>query len=114
MLKLHSAPRTRRIRIAWLLEKLGKAYELSTGEFSQTTPTGKCPTIDDDGFITFESDAIVEYLLKKYIDSTFSPERGDPERGEFLQWMYFADATAFSPSRNRNLASCLSGRCRRS
>lgn len=105
MLKLYSAPRTRSIRVAWLMEEMGIDYEIVTGTFQQTpttfyiqdTPTGKYPTIDDDGFIMFESVAIAEYLLEKYGDRGLMPLPGDPERGEFLQWMHFADATAFAP-----------------
>ena len=105
MLKLYCAPRTRSIRISWLLEELDVDYELISSEFVQTketffiqqTPTGKYPTIDDEGFIMFESGAIIEYLLDKHPGSSLAPERGTRDYGEFLQWMYFADATAFSP-----------------
>ncbi len=105
MLKLYSAPRTRSIRVAWLLEEMNQDYEVVSSEFIPTsdeffiqkTPTGKFPTIDDDGLVMFESGAITEYLLEKYGDGSLAPKPGDPKRGEFLQWMYFADATAFSP-----------------
>lgn len=78
MLKLYSAPRTRSIRIAWLLEEMGQPYELINSEFIPTsdeffiqkTPTGKYPTIDDNGFVMFESGAIAEYLLEKYGDGS--------------------------------------------
>lgn len=105
MLKLYSAPRTRSFRVAWLLEELGIDYELIQGEFQRTgssfyiqkTPTGKFPTLDDDGFIMIESCAIAEYLMDKYGDQGLRPERGTTQYGEYLQWMYFADATAFAP-----------------
>ena len=59
MLKLYSAPRTRSIRVPWLLEEMDIPYQLISGEFRQTgsrffikaTPTGKHPTIDDDGVV---------------------------------------------------------------
>lgn len=105
MLKLYSAPRTRSIRVAWLLEELKLEYELIQGEFKPTgsnfyiqeTPTGKYPTIDDEGLILIESGAICEYLLDKYGDAGLRPDRGTNSYGEYLQWMYFADATAFAP-----------------
>ncbi len=108
MLKLYSAPRTRSIRVAWLLEEMQLPYELVSSTFIptlstffiQNTPTGKFPTLDDDGAIMFESGAICEYLIEKYADESpvpMAPAVGDPLRGEFLQWMHFADATAFSP-----------------
>ncbi len=105
MLKLYSAPRTRSIRVAWLLEEMAQSYELISGEFQQTgskffiqsTPTGKYPTIDDDGVILMESGAITEYLLDKYGEQGLRPARGSAEHGEYLQWLHYADATAFSP-----------------
>jgi glutathione S-transferase len=104
-LTLYAAPRTRSLRIAWLLEELGADYEVvlsafqptSTRFFIQTTPTGKYPTIDDDGFVLFESGAIAEYLLEQHPTSTLIPPPGTREKGECLQWMHFAEATAFPP-----------------
>jgi len=104
-LKLYAAPRTRSLRVAWLLEELGADYDVELSEFLPTrsqffiqqTPTGKFPTIDDDGFILFESGAIIEYLLEKHRDSTLVPAPGTRAKGEWLQWMHFADGTAFPP-----------------
>lgn len=105
MLKLYCAPRTRSIRIAWLLEEINVTYEIEHATFSQTkseffiqkTPTGKYPTIDDDGFIMMESGAIIEYLLEKHPNNTLMPHAGTIQKAKCLQWMHFADATAFSP-----------------
>lgn len=104
-LKLYAAPRTRSLRVAWLLEELGADYDVISCEFRPTgseffiqqTPTGKLPTIDDDGFILFESGAILEYLMEKHPGSDLVPPPGTREKGEWLQWMHFAEATAFPP-----------------
>ncbi len=104
-LKLYAAPRTRSLRVAWLLEELGVDYEVILSEFQPTqtrffvqqTPTGKFPTLDDDGFILFESGAIVEYLLEKFPGSSLVPPPGTREKGEWLQWCHFAEATLFAP-----------------
>jgi len=104
-LKLYAAPRTRSLRVAWLLEELGADYEVILAEFKptrseffiQATPTGKFPTIDDDGFVLFESGAIIEYLLERHGANDLMPPPGTREKGEWLQWMHFADSTAFSP-----------------
>jgi len=56
-MKLWFAPRTRAVRIVWLLEELGLDYELERVEFrptadrffQQATPTGKLPTLSDRG-----------------------------------------------------------------
>ena len=104
MIKLYAAPRTRSIRIAWLLAELKQDYELILGTFKPTpstlfiqdTPTGKYPTLDDNGLVLMESDAIVEYLLEKF-DNQLMPPPGTAQKAITLQWLHYADATAFSP-----------------
>jgi glutathione S-transferase len=104
MLKLYHAQLTRSIRIIWLLEELGIPYELATvafkpprHSFEQDTPTGKFPALDDDGQVLFESGAIVEYVIEKYGKGRLAPAIGSPDRGPYLQWLHFAEATAFPP-----------------
>lgn len=104
MIKLYHAPLSRSVRILWLLEELGLPYELQTAAleppapkpFAQKTPSGKVPTIEDDGVAMFESGAILEYILEKYGDGRLAPEVGSPSRGPFLQWVHFAEATLFT------------------
>ena len=104
MIRLYHAQFTRSIRILWLLEELGIPYELATVEFKpprhsfeQDTPTGKFPAIEDDGLVLSESGAILEYLIEKYGKGRLAPAVGSPGRGPYLQWVHFAEATAFPP-----------------
>jgi glutathione S-transferase len=104
MLRLYFAPRTRAVRVRWLLEELGLPYELRrvefnppTKAFSQDTPLGKIPVIEDGDVVICESGAIVEYILERYGNGRLAPPIGSPLRGEFLQWIHFAEATAFPP-----------------
>lgn len=104
MLKLYYAPRTRSVRIRWLLEELGIAYELERVEFrpqssvfAQATPLGKFPVLADGEAVIGESGAILEYILERYGDGRLAPAVGSPRRGEFLQWVHFAEGTAFPP-----------------
>jgi glutathione S-transferase len=104
MIKLYHAPMTRSIRIYWLLEELGIPYEISRVNFappklpfSQATPWGKVPAIEDDGVSMCESGAIVEYVLERYGNGRLAPTPGTPERAAFLQWVHFAEATATPP-----------------
>ena len=105
MLKLYYAPRTRSARILWLLEELGLPYELERGEFvppvkkffAQQTPTGKYPTIEDGDVVMCESGAIVEYILERYGEGRLAPAPGPPDRPAFLQWLHYAESTAFPP-----------------
>ena len=104
MITLYFAPRTRSVRVRWLLEELGLPYELRRVTFNlpqkvfaQDTPLGKLPVIEDGDVTICESGAIVEYILERYGDGRLAPPIGSPLRGEFLQWVHFAEATAFPP-----------------
>jgi glutathione S-transferase len=104
MIKLYHAQRTRSIRIVWLLEELGIPYELVTvafnpprHSFEQNTPAGKFPVIEDGALTMFESGAILEYLIEKYGMGRLAPAIGTPDRGPYLQWVHFAEATALPP-----------------
>ncbi len=103
-MKLYHAPHTRSVRVIWLLEELDVPYELETIDFitpktvfSQKTPVGKFPVLEDEGVTIFESGAIVEYLVERYGKGRLAPPIGSPLRGPYLQWIHFAEATAFPP-----------------
>ncbi len=95
MIKLYHSPRTRSVRIYWLLEEPGLPYELKTVDFTpetlksseylQVNPLGKVPSIQDNGLTMFESGAILEYILEKYGKGRLAPAPGAPARGPFLQ-----------------------------
>jgi glutathione S-transferase len=104
MIILYFAPRTRAVRVRWLLEELGLPYELRrvpfqppTKVFAQDTPLGKFPVIEDGDMVMCESGAIVEYLVERYGDGRLAPPIGSPLRGPYLQWLHFAESTAFPP-----------------
>jgi glutathione S-transferase len=105
MIKLYYAPRTRAVRILWLLEELGLPYELERVDFKppaqrffvQQTPLGKLPTIEDGEVAMCESGAIVEYILERYGKGRLAPPVGARQRAAFLQWVHFAESTAFPP-----------------
>jgi glutathione S-transferase len=104
MLKLYYAPRTRSVRIRWLLEELGIAHELERVEFrpqptafAQSTPLGKFPVLVDGETVIGESGAILEYILERYGNGRLAPAVGAKLRGEFLQWVHFAEGSAFPP-----------------
>lgn len=104
MIKLYHAQRTRSTRILWLLEELGVPYELAAvgfkpprHSFEQDTPAGKFPVIEDGALVMFESGAILEYLIEKFGKGRLAPAAGSPDRGPYLQWVHFAEATAMPP-----------------
>jgi glutathione S-transferase len=107
MIKLYHAPLTRSVRIYWLLEELGIPYQLETVSFQsdtmpfgQATPVGKLPAIQDGDLTMFESGAILEYIIERYGNGRLAPLPGSSLRGPYLQWIHFAEATAFPPLGN--------------
>jgi len=80
----------------WLADELGLEYEqIDIGgpfggndqpEYLAINPMGLVPTIDDDGFVMWESNAITRYLAAKYGQGTLWPD--DPRaRATADTWM---------------------------
>jgi len=80
----------------WCLEELGLAYErvdagmqygvVNTPEYRRLNPNGLVPTLEDDGFVLWESHAIVRYLAAKYGKGVLWPV-DERERAIADQWM---------------------------
>ena len=84
----------------WCAEELGLKYERvdagmqfgvnKTPEYLGMNPTGLVPTIDDDGFILWESHTIVRYLCAKHGAGSLWPTdlqaRADAER--WMDWAF--------------------------
>jgi len=107
MITLYHSPRTRSVRVLWLLEELALPYELKVVPFTDEAlkspehltlnPFGKVPALTDGNLTMFESGAIVEYLVERYGQGRLAPPVGTAERGTFLQWVHFAEATLMPP-----------------
>jgi glutathione S-transferase len=83
-------------KVLWTLDELKVPYEridaglhfgvVNTPEYRKMNPNGRVPTINDDGLILWESNAIVRYLAAKYGAGTLWPT--DPgERAVVDRWM---------------------------
>lgn len=105
MIKLYHLPRTRSVRIIWLLEELGLDYEVEvlTGDtksapaFLKISPFGKVPAIEDGDLVLTESVAIVQYILSEYGQGRLHPPVDSKEYAQFLQWLNFGEATLMQP-----------------
>jgi glutathione S-transferase len=89
------------MRVVWHCEEIGIDYQLESVEmFSDAMkrpeylaihPLGKVPAIEDDGFVLWETGAILQYLDAKYGKATLIPPR-DTEAGALaIQWMEYGE-----------------------
>jgi glutathione S-transferase len=97
-LKIYGIPRSRAFRALWLAKELGIDYDNvligASGEsreasFLAINPNGHVPTIDDGGFILWESMAINLYLAKKHGLGTLYPT-GLEDEARAWQWSFWA------------------------
>ncbi len=103
MIKLYHAPRSRSSRIIWLLEELGVKYEIEltpiqrgdgTGEpapesYRAIHPHKKVPAIEHEGWIVFESAAIVLYLTDTFQRIKMGPSVGEWDRAPYVTWLFY-------------------------
>jgi glutathione S-transferase len=100
MLKLYHSPQSRSSRFIWMLEELGQPYQIEYvtirrggggGEPDPKNPhpQGKVPALEHDGRLVVESGAIALYLTDAFPGAGLAPKVGDPERGDYLGWLFF-------------------------
>ena len=83
----------------WCLEELALPYEridagmqygvVNTPEYRKMNPTGLVPTIEDDGFVLWESHSIVRYLSAKHGAGSLCPTEPRARAGA-ERWMDWA------------------------
>lgn len=102
MLKFYFAPFSRATGLHWLLEEIGKPYELEHVDinakggvpesYRKIQPNKKVPAIDHDGTIVTERAAICLYLTEQFPDAKLAPAASDPGRSTFLTWLVYCDS----------------------
>ncbi|MGD9501918.1 MAG: glutathione S-transferase family protein [Methyloceanibacter sp.] len=95
----HAAP-SRSSIARWMLEELGEPYDLhvlslSKGEQSEpgylaVNPMGKVPALKHGDAVITEAAAICTYLADAFPQAGLSVPVGDPRRGAYLKWLFFA------------------------
>ena len=95
-IKLYTAATPNGWKVSIALEEMGLPYEVQVIDFAtleqkadwylKLNPNGRIPTLDDDGFVMFESGAILIYLAEK--TGKFLP-RDVQGRSRVIQWLMF-------------------------
>jgi glutathione S-transferase len=83
----------------WCVEELGLPYEridagmqfgvVNTPEYRKMNPMGLVPTLEEDGFVLWESHAIVRYLCARYSAGKLWPAEAR-QRADSDRWMDWA------------------------
>ena len=104
MITLHHLEYSQSFRILWLLEELGADYELKSynrdpqtnlapADYKALSPLGTAPVITDGDVVLAESNAIIDYILDQFPESSLRPAAGDPDRARYLFWYHAAQGS---------------------
>jgi glutathione S-transferase len=95
----HAAP-SRSSIVRWMLEELGEPYDLHLmtllkgeqrkADYLKINPMGKVPALKHGDAIVTEAGAICTYLADEFPDAGLNVPVGDPQRGPYLKWLFFA------------------------
>jgi len=99
-LKLYHASPSRSSIVRWMLEETGEPYDiellnLAEGDqfkpgYLAVNPMAKVPALMHDGVVITEAAAICAYLADAFPQAGLSVPIGDPRRGVYLKWLFFA------------------------
>jgi glutathione S-transferase len=101
MITIHHSPLSRSMRVVWFCEEMGLDYQLETvemfsaamqrPEYLAVNPLGKVPAIEDDGFVLWETSAILQYLDAKYGGGRLIPPLDTPAGALATQWLGYGE-----------------------
>lgn len=110
MLKIWGRPNSINVqKVLWTADELALAYDHvpagrehgQVGEawFAEMNPNRLVPVIDDDGFVLWESNAIVDYLARQYGKDGFCPTdvRQQASARQWMDWATFTLVAAMTP-----------------
>jgi glutathione S-transferase len=89
-------------KVLWMVDEIGLAYEridaggrfggLDTPAYRALNPNARVPTLEDDGVVVWESNAILRYLAARYSEGNLWDQ--DPgARAQVDQWMDWMQTT---------------------
>lgn len=100
MIKVFHSPRSRSLRVIWMLEEMGLPYEVEPGSlmapseaFLKASPTRTLPAMVDGDVTITESIAILQYLGTKYGPTPLTPHPEDPGYADYLQFLVLGEAS---------------------
>ena len=106
MLTLYHCRGARSLRPLWTLEEMGLAYQpillpfpprVHAKPFLDVNPLGTIPYLVDGNVRMTESGAMCLYLATRYGPTPLALAAGEPDFPQFLNWLFFSDATLTFP-----------------
>ncbi|HEX9932890.1 MAG TPA: glutathione S-transferase family protein [Allosphingosinicella sp.] len=98
-LTFYTNPMSRGRIVRWMLEEVGEPYETTVLDYGTTmkapeylavNPMGKVPAIRHGETVVTEAAAICAYLADMFPDKGLAPPSGNPRRGNYYRWLFFA------------------------
>jgi glutathione S-transferase len=99
-LTLYHASPSRSSIARWMLEEIGEPYDLyllslAKGEqrapgYLAVNPMGKVPALKHGDAVVTEAAAICTYLADEFPHARLNVPVGNPRRGTYLKWLFFA------------------------
>ena len=99
MLTFYTNPMSRGRIARWMLEETGQPYRAEVLEYGAAmkspqylaiNPMGKVPAIVHGGVVVTECAAICAWLADAFPEAGLAPAPGDPLRGPYYRWLFFA------------------------
>lgn len=95
---LYTNPMSRGRIARWLLEESGQPYRTEVVEYDRMrdpaflaiNPMGKVPVLRHGQAVVTENGAICAYVADAFPNSGLAPAPGDPARGLYYRWLFFA------------------------
>lgn len=98
-LVFYTNPMSRGRVARWMLEEIGQPYRTEILEYGTTmkapeylaiNPMGKVPALRHGDTVVTEVAAICAYLADAFPEAGLAPPPGDPQRGPYYRWLFFA------------------------
>jgi len=98
-LVFYTNPMSRGRIVRWMLEEVGAPYRTEILDYASTmkgpaylaiNPMGKVPAIRHGETVVTECAAICAYLADAFPAAGLAPANGDPARGAYYRWLFFA------------------------
>ncbi|SFV11628.1 glutathione S-transferase [Methylobacterium sp. 174MFSha1.1] len=98
-LVFYTHPMSRGRIVRWMLEEVGAPYRTEIVGYGPTmkeaayraiNPLAKVPALIHRGVTVTETAAICTYLADAFPEAGLAPAPGDPERGAYYRWLFFA------------------------